>query len=150
MSTQERSLDQQHVAAMHTETWVARLQAFAEGRLFIWSNAEERHDSSGNVYTIRIAGWREVKGAFAIFVRGARYKIAEKRWREPTDEDAKRRPSCRVRDAKTENWKGDCILVAVCSQKEEEYPFFVQRSDGWIEQFVYCEIEEDASDAIPQ
>jgi hypothetical protein len=150
MSTQERSLDQQHVAAMDAETCVARLQAFAEGRLFIWSDAEERQDSSGNVYTLRRSGWRQVRGAFAIFVRNAKYKIAEKRWRVPTDEDAKRRPVCRARDAKTENWKGDCILVAVCSLKEEEYSFFVQRSDGWIEQFVYCEIEEESNDAIPQ
>jgi hypothetical protein len=143
MSNQQRSDDQLLLNEMGPEC-IYRVEAFISGRLQIWSDAEERQDSFGNVYTIRSAGWREVRGAFAIFVRGAKYRIVgAESWRVPIDEDAKCRPSIRMRDADQEPWKKG-TLVAVNDLLDRDHNYLVHHGNNVFEWFIQCEILDNA------
>lgn len=145
MSNQQRSDDQQAIGKMHSEEWVARLRAFSCGELQIWSDAVERQDSAGNIHTLRHAAWLEVRDASALFVRGAKYRIVgAESWRVPTDEDAKCRPSIRMRDAhEQEPWKKG-TLVAVNDLLDRDHNYLVHHGNNVFEWFVQCEILDNA------
>ena len=60
------------------------------------------------------------------------------RWRVPTDEDAKARPKCRVRDLGNHPWREATLLYV--QQVDCDFPFVVTKKDGRYGSFRYCEI----------
>jgi hypothetical protein len=146
------SPDQLQIAQMlhrDTESVMKRIEAFTQGRLFIWSNPVERQDSAGNVHTLKRGEWLEVTCASALFIRDAKYEIREVKWRVPTDEDAKNRPLCRVRDSENLEWQDGKKLIAVLNC--EDYCFLtvnagyaMQNASSW----KYCEIAEESSNEV--
>ena len=64
----------------------------------------------------------------------------EKKWRVPTDEDARQRPVCRVRDGKACGWAHG-VLIGV-GDTSNTYPFAAMFDSGHIEMYSYCEIED--------
>lgn len=146
MST-ELTRDQQRMAEhlRDQEFVLQRLQAFAEGRLFMWSHPVERQDSAGCVHTLAAGQWLRVDHASALFVAHARYKIVEQRWRRPTDEDAKRRPECRVRLKDDSQWTQATLIYVDKSPAN----FFIIQNGEWY-WANYCEIlDEESPNEIP-
>jgi hypothetical protein len=66
-------------------------------------------------------------------------------WRIPTDDDAKKRPVCRVRDSEKQDWAADKNLLAVL--QDNSSPFIVSRGfdDGFtsVGRYKFCEIIDD-------
>lgn len=62
-------------------------------------------------------------------------------WVVPTDEDAKRRPKCRVRSKSTEQWQYGRILVRVNNYQTSR--FCTENEPGICIQFPFCEIEKE-------
>ena len=65
--------------------------------------------------------------------------VEPERWRIPTDEDAKLRPKCRVRDHASTEWKC-ATLVYVSSRDNCHYPFTVILPDKRQSTYAFCEI----------
>lgn len=64
----------------------------------------------------------------------------EKKWRVPTDEDAKKRPKCRVRESSTDEWK-EATLVHVLSPGTAFK--FSAYTTSWVSPYACCEIEDE-------
>jgi len=66
----------------------------------------------------------------------------EPKWTIPTDEDARSRPACRVRDSTNHDWTEGGVLVYVDqSYPPEDYVFFARSECGSLIVWRYCEIE---------
>jgi len=68
------------------------------------------------------------------------WPIPEPKWRVPTDEDALKRPRCRVRDFGDRGWSkiDESELIGVSTEKAAK--FFVRHENGKIFRWRYCEI----------
>ena len=66
----------------------------------------------------------------------------EPKWVIPTDEDARQRPSCRVRDSETEDWFVVATGLALVAVSEGPYKFLVMRvGNSAITRWSFCEIK---------
>ena len=65
--------------------------------------------------------------------------VEPERWRVPTDEDAKRRPECRVRDSHGEEWKVGMVLY-LRQPEVTAYPFYIVDNRNNVVPYRYCEI----------
>ena len=67
----------------------------------------------------------------------------EPKWTIPTDEDARSRPACRVRDSISDEWLEGGILVHVSeSDPPEDYRFSSSFERGLLVAWKFCEIQE--------
>ena len=67
----------------------------------------------------------------------------EPKWTIPTDEDARSRPACRVRDSISDEWLDGGILVyADESNSRECYEFYTISKYGFPMAWKFCEIKE--------
>ena len=66
--------------------------------------------------------------------------VEPERWRVPTDEDARMRPECRVRDHEDQEWQ-QATLYIVDDSPSENYRYYARLKDvtafDW---WYYCEI----------
>jgi len=63
----------------------------------------------------------------------------EPQWRVPTDEDAMKRPKCRVSDSEDKNWNTRTLLAVT----KREKPFITMDEMGFNRAYLYCEIKGD-------
>lgn len=108
------------------------------GASFTWGNTEEGHDY-----------WHDVDELLRLKVKhgtsdGKPY-IEPERWRVPTDEDAKGRPKCRVRDNEDCEWQG-AMLLYVRERGEVSFSFTAALPSGPTSVYRYCEILDTPSE----
>ena len=67
----------------------------------------------------------------------------EPKWTIPTDEDARSRPACRVRDSISDEWlEGGMLVYADESNSRECYEFYTISKYGFPMAWKFCEIKE--------
>ena len=66
----------------------------------------------------------------------------EKKWRVPTDEDAKRRPKCRVRDAEDGHWVEATLVHVYEKVTGDDFGFTTFCGNGEAVGWRFCEIED--------
>jgi len=127
MSEQDKLSQQQIDDTIRAEMYL--------GTAFTWGNTEEGHDYWHDV--VELLGLKVKHGT-----SDGKPHVEPPRWRVPTDEDAKCRPKCRVRDGKYHLWK-DAILLFV-QQVDCHFPFVVIEKNGRHGSYRFCEILDTA------
>lgn len=68
------------------------------------------------------------------------WPMPEPKWRVPTDQEARTRPRCRVRDHESEEWNADESRILVAVSTELEFGFYAKHPNNSISPWRYCEI----------
>ncbi len=139
------------------------------------SNADIDADIEINSYGYdKESSLSELKSAFLVFEKEIAEKIAEAKkllgidepvnemdkcmydtqfkinknpkWRTPTDEDAKKRPKCRVRNSMTMDWSGDRELIQVNEKADGRKSFYTRNTGGHPTQWNQCQILDESAE----
>ena len=103
-------------------------------RAFDWQMTSEGHPYWYSV-------WQKLHDKVKHGTNDGKPYIKPERWRVPTDEDAKSRPKCRVKDHATSDWQ-EAILVHVDESGDASYPFSVAMPNKAANAFSLCEISD--------
>ena len=98
------------------------------------------HTSDGVDYWLNVCG--KLAQMLCTHTTDGEPWVEPERWRVPTDEDARLRPKCRVRDDEDKEWQ-QATLFIVEDNPNDDCPFYARLNDGEGEVFdwwYYCEI----------
>ena len=117
------------------EKWEVHGLASASRHLsccFLWENTEEGEEYWGDVI-------KKLSDKIKHGTSDGKPYVEPERWRVPTDEDAKGRPKCRVRDSVSNKWKEATLLYVSCFT-DYPLPFCAVLPNGNASFFACCEI----------